>query len=945
MAIEKSNTIELSSSNGTRYNLTAYFKENSTNTAGNTSNITCSAILTPINGYWSTSNYPSTLEIYWFDNKDNSNGLLVGSISFKGLSSSSDVKSVSGTINVLHKDDGTLKGYAKAVFTKGSTTSAWAPASGNTSTENTTLTQIPRQTSITKFTVSKRNETSFTINWQTADIIDYVWYSTNNGSSWTGYNVADGTSGSFNISGLSPNTTYNCKLRVRRKDSQLTTDSGTVSQTTYKAPNITFNSKTETSIKINWSIDTTADRLYYSTNGGSTWSSAITVNGTSGSYNITGLSAFTQYNIKFKLRRSATSTEYETNNINNSDTKTYQYPYISAITKSELKVDEEQTVTLYNPRNLNVTVYMDTDNGGTRTQLYSGTTNGTSKSFTPTANTLYESIPNSPSGNCIYYCVYSNQLVSTKSGTYKVKGTEVPTFNNFTYRDSNSVVTGVTGDNQVMVKGLSNVEVTVSSSNKMVANNSANPSKYNIAIANLSKENINYSTSDIIEALTGTINSSGTQRLNVTAYDSRGLYKTAYKDITVYDYTKPVINGTITRLNNFENQTTIKVKGTYTKLTINNENKNSITNVKYRYRETGGSWGNWINLTTTNNNGNYTCGDVVLSLDNSKSFDFQIQVTDMLQQVSTSDVTVDVGIPIFFISTNNKTAYINNKEILTQNYANDITVGGKINNTHIGTVIVSTANTDLNNYTDNGYYFFSASVTPTNIPAGVNGWLEVIKSSASNTVKQIWYRFGTVNSNDYQTFIRTCIAGTWGNWVRLATMEKDVNNIALQMYPVGSIYMSVNSTSPATLFGGTWVQIKDRFLLACGDTYSNGATGGSATINLQHDHTSAKHKHTSAKHSHDNGTLLTAMNFGSNNVKYNYNNKVKPAYTYKGTLTYSEAQESGTLSGGIKVFGTTSETTPADTGETTPANTGKSLSTAQSIMPPYLAVYVWKRTA
>ena len=50
------------------------------------------------------------------------------------------------------------------------------------------------------------------------------------------------------------------------------------------------------------------------------------------------------------------------------------------------------------------------------------------------------------------------------------------------------------------------------------------------------------------------------------------------------------------------------------------------------------------------------------------------------------------------------------------------------------------------------------------------------------------------------------------------------------IYPVGSIYMSVNSTSPATLFGGTWSQLKDRFLLGAGDTYSNGATGGAATV-------------------------------------------------------------------------------------------------------------------
>ena len=52
------------------------------------------------------------------------------------------------------------------------------------------------------------------------------------------------------------------------------------------------------------------------------------------------------------------------------------------------------------------------------------------------------------------------------------------------------------------------------------------------------------------------------------------------------------------------------------------------------------------------------------------------------------------------------------------------------------------------------------------------------------------------------------------------------------VYPVGSIYLSSNNTNPGTLFGGTWTQIKDRFILTAGDYYSNGATGGAATVTL-----------------------------------------------------------------------------------------------------------------
>lgn len=60
--------------------------------------------------------------------------------------------------------------------------------------------------------------------------------------------------------------------------------------------------------------------------------------------------------------------------------------------------------------------------------------------------------------------------------------------------------------------------------------------------------------------------------------------------------------------------------------------------------------------------------------------------------------------------------------------------------------------------------------------------------------------------------------------------------LALLMYPVGSIYWTSlapeNGGNPNTLFGGTWVQIKDKFVLAAGDVYTAGATGGASTVTL-----------------------------------------------------------------------------------------------------------------
>lgn len=53
-----------------------------------------------------------------------------------------------------------------------------------------------------------------------------------------------------------------------------------------------------------------------------------------------------------------------------------------------------------------------------------------------------------------------------------------------------------------------------------------------------------------------------------------------------------------------------------------------------------------------------------------------------------------------------------------------------------------------------------------------------------------------------------------------------------QIYPVGAIYLSTSATDPGTLFGGTWARIQDRFLLAAGSTYTAGDTGGEASVKL-----------------------------------------------------------------------------------------------------------------
>ncbi|MCR1887861.1 DUF859 family phage minor structural protein [Longibaculum muris] len=148
------------------------------------------------------------------------------------------------------------------------------------------------------------------------------------------------------------------------------------------------------------------------------------------------------------------------------------------------------------------------------------------------------------------------------------------------------------------------------------------------------------------------------------------------------------------------------------------------------------------------------------------------------------------------------------------------------------------------------------------------------------------------------------------------------------IYPVGSIYMSVNSTSPATLFGGTWTQLKDRFLLGAGTTYSNGATGGAAT-----------HKLTVAEmpsHAHDTPFF--------NNMTNNGEMKSDFIGVFGKGMTASAAIKEMGASSTMEMWWI-NQTNTAEGNEWSYLTSSKGGNTAHNNMPPYLVVYMWKRTA
>jgi len=126
----------------------------------------------------------------------------------------------------------------------------------------------------------------------------------------------------------------------------------------------------------------------------------------------------------------------------------------------------------------------------------------------------------------------------------------------------------------------------------------------------------------------------------------------------------------------------------------------------------------------------------------------------------------------------------------------------------------------------------------------------------------------------------------------------NIQNFFDAMYPIGSIYITINDVNPSTLFGGTWEQVKDTFLLCAGDKYKAGTIGGEEKHKLTIDEMpSHRHNQWQAPANSKNGS---------------YANQVLGGNAFSGTMSGMLV----TATGGNQ---------------------------SHNNMPPYQTVYVWKR--
>lgn len=242
---------------------------------------------------------------------------------------------------------------------------------------------------------------------------------------------------------------------------------------------------------------------------------------------------------------------------------------------------------------------------------------------------------------------------------------------------------------------------------------------------------------------------------------------------------------------------------------------------------------------------------------------------------------------------------------------------------------------------------------------------------------------------------------------KLNYLYSQLQDTASKLYPVGSVYISFNSANPQTLFGGTWTRLKDTFLLANGDSYAPNTTGGSATKTIgvtnlpAHNHTvssSGSHSHsvttagagshthtassnTTGSHKHAKGTMNIVgklLNNGSTDDEYlTYADditgtgalRIGARGTTKAGITSSltgsayneisfDASRAGAWTGETSASGDHSHTITVNsvgnhthtvsitnTGSHTHTTNNTGGGTPLNILPPYMTVYMWRRTA
>lgn len=220
-----------------------------------------------------------------------------------------------------------------------------------------------------------------------------------------------------------------------------------------------------------------------------------------------------------------------------------------------------------------------------------------------------------------------------------------PTFSSFTYKDSYSTTTAITGNDQYFIQGYSKLQVTPGAA---TAKNGASIANYTATCNGVTVSNTTGAAITV-----GPVAKSGTVAVVVTVTDSRGYTASVSKNITVVAYASPKVSTvSLRRTNDIETEMQLSFNGSFSPISVASVNKNSLLYVRYRYKLTSASsYGSYTSILSavTVSGTSFSYSNLELcDLPSGSSYDFHLQVCDKLSTAAALDLyfVVPQGTPL-----------------------------------------------------------------------------------------------------------------------------------------------------------------------------------------------------------------------------------------------------------------------------------------------------------
>lgn len=525
------------------------------------------------------------------------------------------------------------------------------------------------------------------------------------------------------------------------------------------APSVSVNvsSITANSVKITVSSSATANKWWYSLNGGSSWVEFNSSSGASKEITVTGLSPNTSYTIQACARKSYNGVDGYSGKTTVKTLGGSVLSSVSTLTADNATAKITLSATVYDTSYKHKLILKD---GDTTVLTLTGLSlsNG-SNTITLTAaqrsSILADMAAKKSFTGTFELSTFSgsSQIGSASTKTATVQTTaanSAPTFSGFTYKDTNATAAGVTGNNQILIQSVSTLQVTASAA---TAKNGATISSYSVSAGGSTASNTTVTLN------VGKIYTSGTVPIIVTAIDSRGYTSSATVNITVIAYESiDITTAIMRRVNEVEDVTQVTLEGDITPVKVNNVNKNTLRKLYYQYKRTDASaYSSLTDITsfaTFTDSGFTFTSDEWLSLDANYSWYVRFCVYDNLTD-DTATITVSQGTPL--ISFRRKKVGINKREpTQALDVDGNIAANGVIVLGYAGHV-----EGDFNNYKNGGIFFAPTTSGISNAPPGGAGYLEVLSATDGFNLIQRY----TATAEGCKVYIRSFILNTnWTPW-------------------------------------------------------------------------------------------------------------------------------------------------------------------------------------